>query len=263
MGMALSLFNIVHKRVASWLLKKRTIVHRYQIKVDQVEEADKVNTVFDWVYFNQSRKAKKWHLEIEMLKEALADVQLVMQDIRQEVEHQLKNTRRRFSSQDAAFKRFWQSIYSEILWSAHPEIEDILAALKTVFLQNQFTDREKLLFAISFVQNIPYRLPDNKLGLLAPETSISFKYGDCDTKALLLHLILDYWGYDCVIFLSRSYKHAMLGLSVPTKGNFKLHRGKKYYFLETTARGWQIGKLPHKYRNLNYWMVVDLKAGLG
>ena len=53
----------------------------------------------------------------------------------------------------------------------------------------------------------------------------------------------------------------MLGINISTRGNYKKHNGKKYYFLETTYPGWSIGDLPPDFKNKRFWFISEIDKG--
>ena len=119
---------------------------------------------------------------------------------------------------------------------------------------------DRVLFVISFVQNIKYDRPGGALDLFAPLGTIAKRFGDCDTKALLLYVLLERMRIDCAMMWSQYYKHAMLGVKIPTNGDYKIYNGKKYYFLETTYPGWKIGDLPPDFNNKRLWYILEIDA---
>jgi hypothetical protein len=94
---------------------------------------------------------------------------------------------------------------------------------------------------------------------MAPLVTIAKQFGDCDTKAILLYVLLERMGIDCAMFWSQHYKHAMLGINTSTRGDYKKYNGKKYYFLETTYPGWIIGTLPPEFKNKRFWYVSEIE----
>ena len=48
----------------------------------------------------------------------------------------------------------------------------------------------------------------------------------------------------------------MLGLNIPTRGKYKLIKGKKYYFWETTAPGYKVGYLHPESQNISKWYLA-------
>jgi hypothetical protein len=94
-------------------------------------------------------------------------------------------------------------------------------------------------------------------GVKTPLKFASDLKGDCDTRTLLLYTIFKHFNYDVAILNSEYYKHSILGLNLPNqKGSFKSYQGRKYYFWETTSKGFKLGELPRENRNINFWNVV-------
>jgi hypothetical protein len=93
-------------------------------------------------------------------------------------------------------------------------------------------------------------------GLKTPLQFLSNLKGDCDTRTLLLYTIFKHYNYNVAIINSEYYLHSMLGLDLPgVKGVFKVYNGVKYYFWETTNKGFRIGELPRENGNVNYWNI--------
>ena len=81
--------------------------------------------------------------------------------------------------------------------------------------------------------------------------------GDCDTRTVLLFILLNAYGYDTVILNSYVYKHSVIGINLPTSGyNYKYSNGKKYYTWETTNTGWELGDMPAEFNDLKYWYLA-------
>lgn len=108
---------------------------------------------------------------------------------------------------------------------------------------------ELLRAGVPCLGNAPY-------GLRTPLQFLSDMKGDCDTRTLVLYTILKHFGYDVVIINSDYYTHSMLGLNLPgIIGSYKTDHAKRYYFWETTAKGFSLGQLPAENGNIRYWDV--------
>jgi hypothetical protein len=93
-------------------------------------------------------------------------------------------------------------------------------------------------------------------GLRTPLQFLSDMKGDCDTRTVVLYNLLKHYGYDVAIINSQFYTHSMLGLNLSgVTGNYKIYDGKRYYFWETTDKGFPLGALPPEAGNRNYWNV--------
>jgi len=135
---------------------------------------------------------------------------------------------------------------------------------------------------VSLIQSIPYsftitndcnaeNLPDTykdairigipcmsnvKHGILTPLEFFYYSKGDCDSRTVLIYTVLKHFGYDVVILNSDLYAHSMIGINLPTYGKYKLINGKKYYFWETTSKGFTAGVLSPGYWNISKWFLA-------
>ena len=93
-------------------------------------------------------------------------------------------------------------------------------------------------------------------GIKTPVQFLSDLKGDCDSRTLLLYTIFQHYKYDVAIINSDYYGHSILGLNVQGAGGvFKSINGRRYYFWETTSKGFGIGQLPNETGMLNYWKI--------
>ncbi len=109
---------------------------------------------------------------------------------------------------------------------------------------------------ISFVQSFEYVTDDSWTGSYDeypkfPYETLYDHCGDCEDTAILLVTLLLELGFDaCMLKLPG---HMAVGI----KGNEDLpgwrytHNGKQYFYIETTATGWQVGQIPDEYKNVN------------
>jgi hypothetical protein len=95
-------------------------------------------------------------------------------------------------------------------------------------------------------------------GVNPPSSFMGDLAGDCDTRALLLVAILQRLGFDATILLSDHYHHAMLGLSMPSRGASLERNGRAYYFWETTNTGFRLGEIHPDCSDLTQWSIIDL-----
>lgn len=172
------------------------------------------------------------------------------------------------------YYQFWGSLYYHIYTydgSHLKQLEDSLLLLKKV---HQLNDRKFMNTMVSMVQDIPYTLilgsdslcsetnqtkpceDSVSYGIHSPSMFMHSLRGDCDTRALLLYQLMKNLGYNPMIVVSRVYAHAMLAVDIPNAGKHVEHRGNKFYFWETTAKGWQLGILPPEVNNINNWDIA-------
>jgi hypothetical protein len=93
-------------------------------------------------------------------------------------------------------------------------------------------------------------------GIKTPTEFLTSMKGDCDTRTLLLYTIFKHYGYDVAILNSEYYGHSMLGLSIEgINGAYKSLGNSRYYFWETTDKGYYPGQLAREMGMLNYWKI--------
>lgn len=117
----------------------------------------------------------------------------------------------------------------------------------SVMVSNQY--RQMILSGIKCDGQAPF-------GIKTPTQFLSDLKGDCDSRTLLLYTIFKHYNYDVAIINSDYYGHSMLGLNIQgANGVFKAMNGRRYYFWETTSKGFGIGELPNETGVLNYWKI--------
>jgi hypothetical protein len=151
-------------------------------------------------------------------------------------------------------------VYRRIYNYSSPQINTVFEGFNKIFKKEKFDARDRVYFVITFVQNISYERPGGVLDLFPPLGTLAYRYGDCDSKALLLYVILEKMGVDCAMLWSYNYKHAMLGIKFSGRGDYLTANGKKYYFLETTYPKWNIGDLPPEFNNTRFWFIDEIDS---
>ena len=133
-----------------------------------------------------------------------------------------------------------------------------------------YSDSEIVQLIVSFVQNIEYQDDLKYTGKEEypkyPCETLYDNGGDCEDSSILLASLLQEMGYDVSLF-DITYRGEDIGhMSVGIKGTSKMD-GKyfnlakdKYYYIETTATGWDIGDMPDEYANA---IVRVLKVSRG
>ncbi len=237
----------------------------YTIEMDSLTTEKIINASFSWKFVSNSLTKKKYNLTFRLLaNEVRKAISLIDRIGGMTFEELGLDPRYDYRDPEIQAQYVWSRIYQIVYERSFPQLITIAQGFNQIFRKEIMPDKDKLLFVVSFVQNIKYDRPGGALDLLAPLGALAKMFGDCDTKAILLYVLLERMGIDCAMMWSQKYKHAMLGVRISTRGNYKTFNGKKYYFLETTYPGWAIGDLPPDFKNKRFWFVneVDIKANL-
>lgn len=173
---------------------------------------------------------------------------------------------------DGQEKVYWKDIYAGLYHHDQSELNALEDSIRALAKRELIQDQELIYSVVSFVQDIPYNyiistdscdshmdhpcLPLQRFGVLSPVEFLYSLAGDCDTRTVLLFTLLKKLGYDPIIVNSAPYRHSMLAVDVPTEGDYFIHKGRKFYFWETTATGWLPGMLPPDMNNIDYWTII-------
>lgn len=111
------------------------------------------------------------------------------------------------------------------------------------------TDKDRIEFAAAFVQRaIPYVAEEGEYPKYAVETLV--EGGDCEDKSIILAGILKAMGYrTALLVFDGNPGHMAVGVECPGAwGSYFPKNGVKYFYLETTESGWQVGQIPPEYQ---------------
>jgi hypothetical protein len=151
-------------------------------------------------------------------------------------------------------------IFENLAAESRPGIEPIIEIFRKRQAAASLTSMDLATLVVSFVQSVPYEIPTNEpFGLLPPALVVAERKGDCDSKALLAHMMLDALGVDSMIVTSEGHRHSMLGIALPAQGTRFKHAGREYAFTEMTAKGSPIGHINPSLLKPNDWTAVPIR----
>ena len=218
-----------------------------------------INSSFSWRLVDNRLRKKKFQISFRLLEK---DVKEEMEYIERLAAMSYKELglERNYSDPITEARVVWGEVYRRIYNHSSQRMNSIFTGINKIFMGEKFDDRDKIYFVITFVQNITYGRPGGVLDLFPPLGTIAYRFGDCDSKTMLLYVILEKMSVDCAMLWSHNYKHAMLGIRVNGRGNFLTANGKKYYFLETTYPNWEVGIIPPEFNNTKFWFISEIDA---
>lgn len=109
--------------------------------------------------------------------------------------------------------------------------------------------KDKIEFVAAFVQEaLPYVSEENEYPKYPVETLV--EGGDCEDKAILLASFLKAMGYKTALLIfDGNPGHAALGVDCPgATGSYYEKDGVRYFYIETTNKGWRLGHIPPEYQ---------------
>ena len=115
---------------------------------------------------------------------------------------------------------------------------------------------------LAWVQGFSYERDLAGIDYVPPLAAAFGRRGDCDARAVVMAIVLEGLGIDCVLMLSREYSHAMLAVDVPGGGQRFPFGGGEYLVAETTAKV-GLGMIDADQADFSKWLGVDLGASPG
>jgi len=131
-------------------------------------------------------------------------------------------------------------------------ISNLADELDRIGTEHDLSEREIVDLSVAFVQSLQYTEDQVTAGFdqysSYPVETLIDRGGDCEDSTILLAAILRQLGYGCVLLglFDAQPAHMALGVkgddSIP--GTYYEHSGSRYYYVEATGEGWQIGQMP-------------------
>ncbi len=231
----------------------------YIIEFDSLTNEKIINSSFAWSLVNNRLRKRKFQISFRLLEKDVNEAMNYIDSLAN-MSYKELGLERNYSDPLTESRVVWAEVYHRVFYHSLSQMSAVLDGFNKIFINENFDARDKIYFIITFVQNIKYGRPGGMLDLFPPLGTIAYRFGDCDSKTMLLYVILEKMGVDCAMLWSYNYKHAMLGIKVNGRGNFLVANGKKYYFLETTYPNWEVGEIPPEFNNIKFWFISEIDA---
>lgn len=162
-----------------------------------------------------------------------------------------------------AWKEAWQRYYRQIFRESYSSLKkmanDIYKALLPIAQKKSFlTPQEEILkMLLDWVQDFEYKRDRSNSDFTAVTASVQGVGCDCDSRSLLMCILMEHMGIKSELFISREYSHAIFGLALNKKGALINVDGTDFILGETTAKV-DFGLIAKEHRDTNKWIPVDL-----
>lgn len=152
----------------------------------------------------------------------------------------------------AAWKRYYRMIYRDS-WT---RLEKAIFAIRALLPQESEKAAATLL---SWTQTFTYERNREGADFLNLPEAMTTSKGDCDSRALLLVLMLNQMGVDAILLISPEFSHALAAIDCPGEGARFTHGKKKYLIADTTAKV-GLGMIAEDMANPEKWFAVTFPA---
>ena len=160
-----------------------------------------------------------------------------------------------------AWQRYYRMIYRDNSGRLQKAAQDIYDTLYPELKQkyHQDADIKYAQALLSWVQTFSYEraTSKNESDFTSLPAVISGMGSDCDSRSMLVSVLLNYIGIDTAMVISRDYSHAMVVTDIPAPGQtFTMENGREYLFGETTAKvTW--GMIAQEHADRTKWIPVS------
>ena len=161
-----------------------------------------------------------------------------------------------------AWQRYYRMIYRDNAGRLQQTAKNIYDSIYPELKKSkpQDADIKYAQALLSWVQTFGYERAQSKSEseFTSLPASIKGKGSDCDSRSMLVSVLLNYTGIDTAMLISREYSHAVVVTDIPAPGQtFTMENGREYLFGETTARvTW--GMLAQDQADRTKWIHVTL-----
>ncbi len=167
-----------------------------------------------------------------------------------------------FFAETPLWKEAWQRFYRMLYRDSHKRLQKVAFSIynslsKSIREENpEDFDRALAQTMLTWVQGFEYlRIPLGTDFMPLPAV-ISGSGSDCDSRALLLSVLMSHMRYDTMLFVSREFSHALFGIAIEGAGARLEANGQSYLLGETTAPV-SIGMVAQEMSEITKWIAID------
>ena len=158
-----------------------------------------------------------------------------------ELEYSVLNLYANHKMWKEAWQRYYRMIYRDNAGRLQQTAKNIYDSIYPELKKSkpQDADIKYAQALLCWVQTFGYERAQSKIesDFTSLPASIKGKGSDCDSRSMLVSVLLNYTGIDTAMLISREYSHAVVVTDIPAPGQtFTMENGREYLFGETTAR---------------------------
>lgn len=131
-----------------------------------------------------------------------------------------------------------------------------------IALEDNLTEEEKINLVITFVQSLLYTVDSVTTSFdeypRYPLETLIDNGGDCEDTSILTASLLKSMNYDIILIAPPG--HMALGVNIDACGSSWRYEGERYYYLETTGEGWEIGEYPDDFGDARAFELRHLRV---
>lgn len=131
-------------------------------------------------------------------------------------------------------------------------IRDIVASFREGGEKRGLSDLDNVFNVVSFVQSLQYVSDESSRGedeyVRYPIETLVDGIGDCEDVVILAATILHEMGYSVLLVMLPEHLALAVKYDKVFPGTYYEYNGDRYYYLEMTGEGWDLGRIPAQYK---------------
>ena len=161
------------------------------------------------------------------------------------------------------WKEAWQRYYRQLFRESYNAFDDIARDVYKELLPSaqkanfKAPHMEMIQMLLDWVQDMEYERDRAHADFTVPVAAIQGFGCDCDSRSMLMCIMLEHFGIPTELFISREYSHAVFGAAVNQNGAAIEANGINYVLGETTAQV-NFGLIAQEHSDTSKWIEVDL-----
>lgn len=219
--------------------------------------------ITSYAFGKEGRKVINLNIGGKDIKTALDKVDIEAAKFTVDLEYSVLTLYANHKMWKEAWQRYYRMIYRDNAGRMQQAAADIYNALYPEIKKSapQDADIKYAQKLLSWVQGFDYERAHNKneSDFTSIPAAISGKGSDCDSRSMLISILLNYAGLDTAILISGEYSHAVVVTDIPAPGQtFTMENGREYLFGETTAKvTW--GMIAKDHADRTKWIPVSFE----
>ena len=144
--------------------------------------------------------------------------------------------------------------YAEYVLSDYDRslLREVVQKFRDAGSEKGYSEYDDVMNIATFVQSLHYTPDSVTTGYdeypRYPLETLVDDGGDCEDTSILTAALVDELGYGVVLIQLPGHMGVGIRASADTPGTYYEYQGSRYYYLETTGKGWALGELPDEYR---------------
>lgn len=144
-----------------------------------------------------------------------------------------------------------------------PYIADIVAMIREGGRKAGYSDSDNVRNVVAFVQSLRYVSDIASTGkkeyVRFPIEMLVDGKGDCEDRVALMAAILHEMKYELLLVSLPDHLALAIRSDKDMDGRYYEYQGKRFYYLETTDKGWDIGAMPNRFINVKAELIPIVK----